>query len=105
MTTLEELRARRPVDLEEVEKIKASMAAEERAYQLRELRQLAGLTQKDVAKAIQVGQNRVSQIESGHIEKCRVETLSRYLHSLGLELVITAKAPDGEKRINFTPVS
>ena len=60
MTTLEELRARRPVDLEEVEKIKASMAAEERAYQLRELRQLAGLTQKDVAKAIQVGQNRVS---------------------------------------------
>lgn len=57
MTTLEELRARRPVDLEEVEKIKASMAAEERAYQLREL---AGLTQKNVAKAIQVGQNRVS---------------------------------------------
>ena len=105
MTTLDELRARRPVDLAEVEKIKASMVAEERVYQLRELRQLAGLTQKDVAKAISVGQNRVSQIENGHIEKCRVETLSRYLHSLGLELVITAKAPSGDKKINFTPAT
>lgn len=57
--------------------------AQVRAYQLRELRELAALTQNDVAERIGKGQRQVSKIERGDIERTQVDTLRRYAEALG----------------------
>jgi len=58
---------------------------EARAWQLRELRKAAGLTQAKLAAAIHVSQKRISQIESGDIENLKIDTLRRYLGGIGVE--------------------
>jgi DNA-directed RNA polymerase specialized sigma subunit len=94
MTTLEELHARRPVDPDALAREIAALRARQRAWQLRELRKSAELTQAEVAEIMQVGQNRVSQIERGGAEHSRLDTLRRYAEALGGELRVEIAVGD-----------
>lgn len=89
--TLSELAALRPVDPDELAVAVADLRERQRAYQLKELRTRAGLTQAGMAQLMNVGQNRVSQIERGGAEHSRLETLRRYAEALGgrLDVQIT----------------
>lgn len=97
MTTLDDVRKRRPVDRERVDRIKAEMETEAAQYRLRELREDAGFTQTTLAKVIGVGQNRVSQMEHGQLGVTRVDTLRRYIEATGGELELSVKRPDGSR--------
>ncbi len=66
----------------------------QRAYHLRELRQAAGLTQTELADAMDVAQNRVSQIERGGTEHSRIETLRRYAEAIGGTLSVEISVGD-----------
>lgn len=80
---LAELLEERPVDRAVVEEHKKRMLEEIRAYKLRELREASEQTQVELAKLLNVSQNRVSRIEHGDIEKTQVETLRKYVEAVG----------------------
>ena len=52
------------------------------------------LTQREVAAKMGVSQCRVSELEAGRLATMRVDTLSRYIASLGRKLVLSAEWPD-----------
>lgn len=64
---------------------------------LRELRAQSGMTQVEVAQAMHVSQNRVSQIENGDIDTMAVSSVRRYVEALGGKLVITIDLPEEER--------
>lgn len=86
--TLDAFLAEHPVDREQVEKHKQRMLAEVRAYQLRELREQAGLTQAELAARIGVGQRQVSKIENGDLDSAKIGTIRSYLEAVGGEMRI-----------------
>lgn len=88
MTTLDDLRTRRPVDRERVDEHKQRMLAEVRAHRLRELREAADLTQAELAERIGVGQRQVSKIEHGDLDNAKIGTIRRYLEAVGGSLAI-----------------
>ena len=90
MTTLDQLKQRRPARREAVDAHKDRMIAETRSWRLRELREQFDLTQVELAAELDVSQNRVSRIERGEIDKTQVDTLRRYVQALGghLRLVV-----------------
>ena len=87
---LEAMKKVRPVDRDRVDEHKRQMMAEVRAYQLRELREEMGLTQVEVAKRLNVSQNRVSRLETGDLEHSQIDTLRRYVEAVGGSLRIEA---------------
>jgi DNA-binding XRE family transcriptional regulator len=97
MTTLNDMRKRRPGDRDRIDRIKVEMDSEVAQYRLRELREDAGYTQNTLAQEIGVGQNRVSQMEHGEIGTSRVDTLRKYVEATGGELEIAVKRPDGSR--------
>ncbi|MCT2041848.1 helix-turn-helix domain-containing protein [Pseudoclavibacter alba] len=99
MTTLEELQAKRPVDRTLIEMHKQRMLAEVRAYQLRELREQAGLTQAELAERIGVGQRQVSKIETGDLENAKVGTIRKYLEAVGGLMAVDFVAGDQRIRV------
>ncbi len=80
-----------------ISELKERLMREQRAYALAEVRQQLGLTQKQLAEAMHVGQARISKIESGDIEKSELQTIHAYVVALGGELEINAKF--GDQRI------
>ena len=80
---LDELDRIRPVDPAALAAVTEELSRQERAWQLRELRAQTKLTQAQLAQRLHVGQNRVSQIESGGAERVRLDTLRQYAHALG----------------------
>ncbi len=62
------------------------MLEEVRAYQLRELREALDLTQGEIARLLDVSQNRFSRLEHGDIERTQVDTLRRYVEAVGGQL-------------------
>jgi DNA-binding XRE family transcriptional regulator len=97
MTTLDELRTRRPGNRANIERIRKQMEVEAVLYRLRQLREDAGLTQTALAELIGVGQNRVSQMEHGKLGVARVDTLRRYVEATGGELELCVKRADGTR--------
>ncbi len=95
--SLDDLLAVRPVDRAEIDKHKTRMLDEVRAYQLRELREVLGITQVELARALDVSQNRVSRLEHGDIERTQVDTLRRYVEAVGGQLHIEVEI--GDRRI------
>ena len=59
------------------------MLAEVRSYQLRELREQAGLTQAQLAARIVVGERQVSKIEHGDLANARIGSIHSYLEAVG----------------------
>jgi DNA-binding Xre family transcriptional regulator len=69
------------------------------AQSLADIRTSRGITQRDVAQAMNVSQANVSRIE--HQEDIYLSTLRDYVSALGGNLELTAVFP--ERRITFTP--
>lgn len=67
------------------------------AYNLREARKERHMTQVQVAEAMGVSQNRVSQIENGDVDAMIVSSVRRYVEALGGRLTLTAELPDGRR--------
>ena len=91
---LNEMLAERPVDREKVDAHKKGMLDEVRSYRLRELRERLDLTQVELAKRLDVSQNRVSKIEHGDIERSQLDTLRRYVEAVGGELSVEVSIGD-----------
>lgn len=92
--SLEDFIEDRPVDRSAVEAHKIRLLAEVRAFQLRELRKAAGLTQAQLAERIGVSQRQVSKIEHGDLNNSRLGTLRSYIDALGGELEVEYVAGD-----------
>lgn len=86
--TVDEYLAERPVDPALIEMHRQRLLAEARAYRLRELRELAGLTQAELAQRIGVGQRQVSKIENGDLENTKLGTIRGYLEAVGGSLTL-----------------
>lgn len=99
MTTLNEIKLRRPPRPEKVQAHKDRMLAETRAWRLRELREQFDLTQVELAQQLAVSQNRVSTIERGDIDKAQVDTLRRYVEALGGTLTLEVHVGDDTFKI------
>lgn len=97
--SLDELLQQRPVDRARVDAHKKRMLDEVRAHHLKELREASELTQMELAKRLQISQNRVSKIERGDIERAQVDTLRRYVEAVGGELRIEVDL--GDERIQI----
>ena len=63
-----------------------------------QLRKDQALTQKEVAKIMEIRQAAISKLE--HQEDILIQTLGRYIRALGGELEIRAKFPDREVTLN-----
>lgn len=94
MTSLDQLKQRRPARREKVDAHKDRMIAETRAWRLRELREQFDLTQVELAAELDVSQNRISRIERGDIGKTQVDTLRRYVEALGGKLRLEVQVGD-----------
>lgn len=92
--SLDDILAKRPINRTAVDATKKRMLDEVRAYQLRELREALDLTQVDIAKLLDVSQNRVSRLEHGDIERTQVDTLRRYVEAVGGQLHVEVEIAD-----------
>lgn len=71
-----------------------------KAYELRQARLAQGMTQQQVAESMGVGQNRVSALENGNLHTLKLETIERYIESIGGRLRMTVELPGREIRLS-----
>ncbi len=69
------------------------------AHPLRALRQSRDLTQNELADLMGISQNRVSVIERGSMERVQLDTLRRFVESLGGTLHVEARVGDRRVRV------
>lgn len=86
--TLEELESKY-LSPEEMTEVRKAVQAEILEMNLRELRQLTGKTQEQVARATKMQQGELSRVERR--EDHLLSTLRRYINALGGELEIVAR--------------
>ncbi len=98
--SLDDVLSTRPVDRSAVDDHKRRMLEEVRAYQLRELREALGLTQVQLADALDVSQNRVSRLERGDLQRTQVDTLRRYVEAVGGQLHVEVEIGGTRIRIS-----
>jgi len=79
------------------------LQAMEDARHLDEIRRAADKKQVDIAVAMGIGQNAVSQLEKRR--DLQLSTLNRYVESVGFRLELMVVAPSGERVVlkNFRP--
>lgn len=94
-----ELRAKeaRRVDETCVAEMVAEIYAVTRAYRLAEIRKDQGLTQAEVAGAMNVSQQQVSAVERGELSRTELGTIGAYVEALGGKIEIVANF--GEERL------
>jgi DNA-binding XRE family transcriptional regulator len=81
-----------PERVAERERSRAALRAEQRGYQLAQLRRNTGLTQAQVAAVMGVSQARVSQIEHGKVTE--VDAVRGYIEALGGTVDVIARLGD-----------
>jgi DNA-binding XRE family transcriptional regulator len=64
---------------------------------LSDVRAEIGMTQNDLADALEINQKNVSSLENR--DDMKISTLRNYLHAMGGELVIAARFSDQETRV------
>lgn len=79
------------------ERSREELRAEQRGYQLAQLRRNAGFTQAQVAAAMGVSQARVSQIEHGRITE--LDAVRAYIEALGGTVDVLARVGDWTVKI------
>lgn len=77
-------------------RIEAELARMNRVLELKKLRARANLTQAELAEKMGLSQRRVSAIERATDAELKLDTLRRYVESLGGKLEITAVV-DGDR--------
>jgi predicted XRE-type DNA-binding protein len=90
----EKARADGRIDEAKVAEHRERMQAEQRAHRLAEIRRAQGLTQTDVAKAMNVSQRRVSAVERGDLTRAQLGTVTSYVEALGGHVEIVASFGD-----------
>ena len=95
MLTMKDYKRERGITEGDMQAAREQGRAYEDAYNLREVRKERHMTQVEVAKAMGVSQNRVSQIENGDVDAMTVSSIRRYVEALGGRLTMTAELPDG----------
>lgn len=88
------VRARTGPNEERVAHYRQEMLAEVRAFRLAEIRKERHLTQSQVAESMHSSQPRVSQIESGDIDRAELSTVRSYIEALGGRLEVVAAFGD-----------
>ncbi|WP_201546915.1 helix-turn-helix domain-containing protein [Psychrobacter lutiphocae] len=91
-TSLDDFMADLPAERQERMNAKAKIISQ--SNELAKLRQSYHLKQAELAKKMGVSQASISKVESG--KDIQLSTLQKYVQSLGGEVSITAKMPDGE---------
>ena len=86
-----------PERVAERERGRAALRAEQRGYQLAQLRKNTGLTQAQVAATMGVSQARVSQIEHGKVTE--VDAIRGYVEALGGTVDVVARVGDWTVRV------
>lgn len=77
------------------EKINSQVSQTVTAIRLAELRKQQHITQKEIAKKMNVSQASISQLENqGDVQ---LSTLLRYVHALGGSLAVKVQLPDGSE--------
>ncbi|WP_034431194.1 helix-turn-helix domain-containing protein [Acinetobacter sp. CIP 102637] len=77
------------------EKINSQVSQTVTAIRLAELRKQQHITQKEIAKKMNVSQASISQLENqGDVQ---LSTLLRYVHALGGSLAVQVQLPDGSE--------
>jgi len=99
MSDLQELIDRYGITEEELEEARTATQAKIDAYNLKEARKAANLTQVQVAQAIGVSQNRISRMENGDLGAMSVDSLRRYVSALGGTLTLIANLPSGSVQL------
>jgi DNA-binding XRE family transcriptional regulator len=84
----------------QIAQVRREVDAEVLEMNLAKLRKAAGKTQKEVAKAIDMGQPELSRVERR--EDHRLSTLRRYVHALGGEIEVIARF--GKKKVRLMAV-
>lgn len=74
------------------QKIEKRVSLELKAIQLAELRKIAGKTQQEHAKSLEISQAAISKMERQ--EDVGLSTLRKYIEGLGGELQVIANLPD-----------
>lgn len=92
--TMDEYFAKRQIPPEIMEKARLATEAQIKGYELQQARKACHMTQKEIAAKMGVSQKRISDLEHGDIDVMQVDTLRRYITSLGGTLEIKAKLPD-----------
>ena len=92
--------AREKLGVERMEKLDREVAEDLAAMDLRALREAMGMTQDEMAKAIDIAQAQVSRLERR--DDHRISTLRRYVAALGGKLEIAAVVKG--KRVPLTNV-
>jgi hypothetical protein len=104
-TQLKKLLAELPAESrKEVRKrARSHLKAMEDARRLDDIRRAMDARQGDIALAMGIGQNAVSQLEKRR--DMQLSTLNRYVESVGLRLELSVVAPSGERVTlkNFKP--
>jgi DNA-binding XRE family transcriptional regulator len=86
-----------PERVAERERSRAALRAEQRGYQLAQLRKNTGVTQAQVAAVMGVSQARVSQIEHGKVTE--VDAIRGYVEALGGTVDVVARVGDWTVRV------
>jgi DNA-directed RNA polymerase specialized sigma subunit len=86
-----------PERVAERERGRAALRAEQRGYQLAQLRKNTGLTQAQIAAMMGVSQARVSQIEHGKVTE--VDAIRGYVEALGGTVDVVARVGDWSVRV------
>ncbi|GAA1047014.1 helix-turn-helix transcriptional regulator [Rothia amarae] len=94
MSNLNDIRKRRPAQPDLVVNAKERIYADIRSYKLRELRKAQNKTQVEMAQELDVSQNRISKLENGEIDRAQIDTIRRYVESLGGSLNVEATFGD-----------
>jgi len=97
--SLDDMLAQRPANRKKVDAHKQRMRSQVRAYKLKELRKELLLSQVQVADRLGVGQNRISNIERGDLDRVRLDTLKRYVDAVGGSLRIEVEVGDNRYQI------
>ena len=93
--TIEEYFATRDdITPEMEERARLAVEAKIKGYELRQARKTCHMTQKEVAAKMGVSQKRISDLEKGSVDVLQVDTLRRYIASLGGKLEVNAVLPD-----------
>ncbi|QOS67050.1 XRE family transcriptional regulator [Eggerthella guodeyinii] len=94
LTIEEYLATRSDITPEMIEEGRLLTEAKIKGYELQQARKACRMTQKEVAAKMGVSQKRISDLENGSIDVMQVDTLRRYITSLGGTLEIKAILPE-----------
>lgn len=96
MSDLNAYLEKRGIDDAQMERAREHTQAVIDAYNLREARKAANMTQVQMAQVMGVSQNRVSRMENGDMGAMSLNSLRRYVEALGGSLTLVADLPTGK---------